>query len=89
MRWYYLSHFTRYRLSLEKIPLHSVDKHDALGEQANQRGMSLGLQIYPLLTNWTHQAPPPKVLSPLTTPYRLVDVLTSLSALLPRLFLPM
>lgn len=40
MRWYYLSHFTRYRLSLEKIPLHSVDKHDALGEQANQRGVS-------------------------------------------------
>lgn len=38
MRWYYLSHFTRYRLALEKIPLYIVDKHDALGDQTNQRG---------------------------------------------------
>ena len=40
MRWYYLSHFTRYRLALEKIPLYTVDKHDALGDQTNQRGVS-------------------------------------------------
>ena len=89
MRWYYLSHFTRYRLSLEKIPLHSVDKHDALGEQANQRGVSLGLEIYPLLTNLIYQAPPPKAPSPLTTLFHLVDVLTSLSAPFPLRFLPM
>ncbi|CAF9925273.1 MAG: hypothetical protein ALECFALPRED_003102 [Alectoria fallacina] len=38
MHWYYLSHFTRYRLALEKIPLYTVDKHDALGDQTNQRG---------------------------------------------------
>lgn len=38
MRWYYLSHFTRYRLALEKIPLYIVDKHDGLGDQTNQRG---------------------------------------------------
>ena len=88
MRWYYLSHFTRYRLSLEKIPLHSVDKHDALGEQGNQRGMSLGLEIYPLHTNWTYQALPPKVPSPLTTLFHLVDVLTSLSAPFHLRFLP-
>ena len=39
MRWYYLSHFTRYKLALDKIPLHTVDKHDALGaDQNNQKG---------------------------------------------------
>lgn len=38
MRWYYLSHFTRYRMALEKITLYTVDKHDALGDQMNQRG---------------------------------------------------
>lgn len=39
MRWYYLSHFTRYKLALEKIPLYTVDKNDALGaDQSNSRG---------------------------------------------------
>ena len=39
MRWYYLSHFTRYGLALEKIPLYAVDKHDTLGaDQSSQRG---------------------------------------------------
>lgn len=38
MRWYYLSNFTRYRMALERIPLYTVDKHDALGDQTNQRG---------------------------------------------------
>ena len=38
MRWYYLSHFTRYQTALEKIPLYPVDKHDALGaDQSNQK----------------------------------------------------
>ncbi|KAL6719841.1 Vacuolar protein sorting-associated protein 52 [Lecanora helva] len=38
MRWYYSSHFTRYKLALERIPLYSVDKHDAIGDQINQKG---------------------------------------------------
>ena len=45
MRWYYLSHFTRYRLALEKIPLYAVDKHDALADQTSQRGVSFGLNF--------------------------------------------
>lgn len=52
MRWYYFSHFTRYRLALEKIPLHTVDKHDALGDQTNQRGGSLGHETFLVPTNW-------------------------------------
>lgn len=51
MRWYYFSHFTRYRLALEKIPLHTVDKHDALGDQTNQRGGSLGHETFIVPTN--------------------------------------
>ena len=44
MRWYYLSHFTRYGLALEKIPLYTVDKHDALGaDQSSQRGKLFNL----------------------------------------------
>lgn len=30
MRWYYLSHFTRYRQALEKLSLITVNKYDAL-----------------------------------------------------------
>ena len=38
MRWYYLTHFTRYKAALERIPLYLVDKHDALGsEPAGQK----------------------------------------------------
>ena len=51
MRWYYLSNFTRYRLALEKIPLYVVDKHDALGDQATQRGISFYYEFCVLLTN--------------------------------------
>lgn len=76
MRWYYLSHFTRYRMALEKITLYTVDKHDALGDQMNQRGVSFGHECYILLTNWSSQAPPPKVPNPLTTLSHLVDVST-------------
>ncbi|CAZ84752.1 unnamed protein product [Tuber melanosporum] len=32
MRWYYLSHFTRYHKSLEKLKLHVMDKHDVVGQ---------------------------------------------------------
>lgn len=47
MRWYYLSHFTRYRLALEKAPLYAVDKHDALGaEQIGQRGILSVSQLW-------------------------------------------
>lgn len=31
MRWYYLSHFTRYRQALEKVSLYTIDRQDALG----------------------------------------------------------
>lgn len=31
MRWYYLSHFTRYRDTLSKLPLFNVEKSEALG----------------------------------------------------------
>ncbi|KAF2821146.1 Vps52-domain-containing protein [Ophiobolus disseminans] len=42
MRWYYLNHFTRYRLALEKIRVHAMDKYDVLGEDATtKRGGSL------------------------------------------------
>ncbi|KAF1913030.1 Sac2 family-domain-containing protein [Ampelomyces quisqualis] len=37
MRWYYLNHFTRYRLALEKIKLHALDKYDVLGEDPTAR----------------------------------------------------
>ncbi|GAM84490.1 hypothetical protein ANO11243_024860 [Dothideomycetidae sp. 11243] len=32
MRWYYLSNFTRYKISLEKLKLHTIDKNDTLGQ---------------------------------------------------------
>lgn len=40
IRWYYLSNFSRYKQSLEKIPLFLVDKNDAIGtDPNNQRGI--------------------------------------------------
>lgn len=40
MRWYYLSHFSRYRQALEKLSLHIVDKQDTLGaDHISQRSM--------------------------------------------------
>ncbi len=40
MRWYYSSHFTRYRHALEKMSLITIDKPDALGADPTiQRGM--------------------------------------------------
>jgi hypothetical protein len=42
MRWYYMNHFTRYRLALEKIKVHAIDKYDVLGEDpTTKRGGSL------------------------------------------------
>lgn len=39
MRWYYLSNFSRYKQSLERIPIFVVDKTDAIGaDPALQRG---------------------------------------------------
>ncbi|KAF2154080.1 Vps52-domain-containing protein [Myriangium duriaei CBS 260.36] len=32
MRWYYLSNFTRYKASLEKLRLHTIDKNDTLAQ---------------------------------------------------------
>ena len=79
MRWYYSSHFTRYRTALEKIPLYTVDKHDALADQTNQRGLSFGHGFNITLTNRPSQEPHRKVPNPLTTLSHLVDVLTFLS----------
>ena len=54
MRWYYLSNFTRYRQALEKLPLFTVDKQDALGNdpsttskptQPSHDPLSLGRRI--------------------------------------------
>jgi hypothetical protein len=44
MRWYYLNHFTRYRVALEKIKVHAMDKYDVLGEDpaARRTGGLLG-----------------------------------------------
>jgi vacuolar protein sorting-associated protein 52 len=40
MRWYYLTHFSRYRQALEKLSLSSVDKQDSLGaDQTSQKSM--------------------------------------------------
>lgn len=38
MRWYYLSHFSRYQEALYKVPRKVVDKVDALGADPRQRG---------------------------------------------------
>ena len=38
MRWYYLSHFTRYQEALAKVPRTVVDRADALGADPGQRG---------------------------------------------------
>ena len=89
MRWYYLSHFTRYRLALEKIPLYAVDKHDALADQTSQRGMSCSFEVRILLPNRSLQAPPPKMPNLLMMLSRSVDALTSSSAPLLLRFPPM
>ena len=60
MRWYYLSHFTRYRQALEKIALYAVDKQDALGaDQTTQRSM-----IFNLHSTHLHQ----EILTPSRSP---------------------
>ena len=39
MRWYYLSHFTRYKAALEKLNLHTIDQTDSLtAESGTSRG---------------------------------------------------
>ncbi|KAL5594152.1 hypothetical protein BROUX41_001198 [Berkeleyomyces rouxiae] len=41
IRWYYLHHFTRYQKSLEKLKVHVLDKHDALGAEDSSRKSSM------------------------------------------------
>ncbi|PWW74393.1 Vps52-domain-containing protein [Tuber magnatum] len=41
MRWYYLSHFTRYHKSLEKLRLHVMDRHDVVGQEEPARRHNL------------------------------------------------
>jgi ERCC4-related helicase len=44
MRWYYLTHFSRYNQALEKIKLHAIDRNDLLGgEPASHRTGTLPL----------------------------------------------
>ena len=39
MRWYYLSHFTRYKTALEKVSIHAIGPNDAIAsESASSRG---------------------------------------------------
>lgn len=40
MKWYYLANFTRYQLSLSKIPLHSIDTSDLLGSDPSTKKTS-------------------------------------------------
>ena len=40
MRWYYLSNFSRYKASLDKINIHFIDKNDSIGqEDPSRRGL--------------------------------------------------
>lgn len=42
MRWYYLSNFTRYKASLDKLGLHNLDKNDTIGQDDSvKRGPAL------------------------------------------------
>ncbi|KAK3703867.1 Vacuolar protein sorting-associated protein 52 [Vermiconidia calcicola] len=39
MRWYYLSHFTRYKSALEKLNIHAIDQNDTIAaESGTKRG---------------------------------------------------
>ena len=44
MRWYYLSSFTRYKASLDKITLHAIDKNDSIGQEDTSRRGLAGLR---------------------------------------------
>lgn len=37
MRWYYLNHFTRYKVSLERLKIHALDRYDVLGEDPSSK----------------------------------------------------
>ena len=39
MRWYYLSHFTRYKVALEKLTIHAIGQNDSI---ASESGASKG-----------------------------------------------
>ena len=71
MRWYYLSHFTRYKQALEKMPLYTVDMTDALGADPNLRkcmSWSLGMPLAePRLTRYSH-CPSSRSLSTISRP---------------------
>ncbi|RPB08990.1 Vps52-domain-containing protein [Morchella conica CCBAS932] len=41
MRWYYLSHFQRYNAALQKLKLHTMDKHDTVGQDEPARRNNL------------------------------------------------
>ncbi|KAK8207067.1 Sac2 family protein [Phyllosticta capitalensis] len=34
MRWYYLHHFSKYHEALQKMKLHAIDQHDAMGNES-------------------------------------------------------
>lgn len=41
MRWYYLSHFQRFNTALQKLRLHTMDRHDTVGQDEPARRNSL------------------------------------------------
>ncbi len=61
MRWYYFSHFVRYRQALEKVSLYTVEKQDALGaHQSSQRSMfALEYSLQPNLNLIIFRQPSP------------------------------
>ncbi|KAK3056544.1 Vacuolar protein sorting-associated protein 52 [Extremus antarcticus] len=38
MRWYYSSHFGRYKAALEKLNIHAIDQNDAIATEGSTRG---------------------------------------------------
>lgn len=42
MRWYYLSHFTRYRTALEKLKIHTVDSNSTIAADAGANKSAKG-----------------------------------------------
>ncbi|KAF2762370.1 Vps52-domain-containing protein [Pseudovirgaria hyperparasitica] len=41
MRWYYLTNFTRYEKALEQLKMHTIDKHEVLGQEETNKRTSL------------------------------------------------
>ncbi|KAK7523338.1 Sac2 family protein [Phyllosticta citriasiana] len=55
MRWYYLHHFTKYHEALQKMKVHVIDQHDAMGNEAGPKrsGAMLGNSKMPAMPHET------------------------------------